>query len=176
MHACTDELQTDDSAPADGEKLISAECFNALGAVNGWGGGVNHNPASLSQSALPVAASYTLAHPLQPHPSTAAFLKRHLCNLHTATATAPQPPSSHIPVASTQSHPCSCERVSTHKSFVHDRIGGSPCRIGVPKTQIHRRQGCIGRGGRYPPSRAPRAQPIPSHCPPDAKCRRQRHF
>ena len=36
-------------------------------------------------------------------------------------------------------------------------------------------QGCIGRGG-APPSPLQGAQPTPSHCPPDAKCRAQWHL
>ena len=65
-------------------------------------------------------------------------------------------------------------------------LWGGCCEMGtVPGgcigTAVHRRrrrgggtQGCIGRGGGYPPPATLQgAQPLPSHCPPDAKCQPQ---
>ena len=37
-------------------------------------------------------------------------------------------------------------------------------------------QGCIGRGGGTPPAPLEGTQPMPSHCPPDAKCQLQWHL
>ena len=37
-------------------------------------------------------------------------------------------------------------------------------------------QGCIGRGGEVPPPPLQGAQPMPSHCPPDAKCQPKWHL
>ena len=36
-------------------------------------------------------------------------------------------------------------------------------------------QGCIGKGGRYPPP-LQGAQPMPSYCPPDGNCQPQWHL